>query len=37
MVYMWFVKPGSMANPSNRFNEQVEMIHRQMRASAAAA
>ncbi len=37
MVYMWFVKPGSMANPSNRFNEQVEKIHRQMRASAAVA
>ena len=35
MVYMWFVKTESMANPSNRFNEQVEEIHRQMLTSAA--
>lgn len=32
MVYMWFVKTRSMADPSNRFNEQVERIHRQMNA-----
>lgn len=36
MVYMWFVDVASMANPANRFNAQVEAIHRQMRASAAA-
>jgi hypothetical protein len=30
MVYMWFVRAASMASPCNRFNEQVENIHRQM-------
>lgn len=30
MVYMWFVKIASMANPSNRFNERVEQVHRKM-------
>jgi len=36
MVYMWFVEVASMANPANRFNAQVEAIHRQMQAVAAA-
>lgn len=36
LVYMWFVNPGSMANPDNRFNSQVEAVHRQMQAAAAA-
>nr|NUR36860.1 hypothetical protein [Sphingomonas sp.] len=31
MVYMWFVKAASMANPDNRFNIRVEDIHRAMR------
>jgi hypothetical protein len=30
MVYMWFVSVASMANSSNRFNEQVEQVHREM-------
>jgi len=30
MVYMWFVRAASMANPDNRFNRRVEEIHRQM-------
>jgi len=37
LVYMWFVKATSMANPQNRFNVQVESIHRQMQARAAIA
>ena len=37
MVYMWFVKTGSMVNPSNRFNAQVEEIHRQMQTPPAQA
>lgn len=37
MVYMWFVDPSSMSNRSNRFNEQVERIHREMRGSEANA
>ena len=37
MVYMWFVKASSMANPANRFNERVEAIHREMQARARAA
>lgn len=28
MVYMWFVKAQSMANPDNRFNARVEQVHR---------
>ena len=36
MVYMWFVNVASMANPANRFNKQVEMMHRKMRKRAAA-
>jgi hypothetical protein len=35
-VYMWFVSFASMANPDNRFNHQVEAIHRDMGAKAAA-
>ena len=31
MVYMWFVNTSSMANPENRFNVQVEEVHREMR------
>jgi hypothetical protein len=31
MVYMWFVKAASMANPDNRFNLRVEDVHREMR------
>ena len=40
MVYMWFVRAASMADPDNRFNNRVEEIHRQMseqRATAPAA
>jgi hypothetical protein len=40
MVYMWFVRAASMANPNNRFNLQVEEVHRSMadrRLAAAAA
>jgi hypothetical protein len=36
-VYMWFVAFSSMANPAYRFNAQVEAIHREMQAQAAAA
>lgn len=36
LVYMWFVKIDSMANPENRFNRQVEQIHREMSGRAAA-
>jgi hypothetical protein len=34
---MWFVKVSSMANPSKRFNMQVEGLHQEMRAKSAAA
>lgn len=37
LVYMWFVKTSSMADPSRRFNERVEQLHRQMSDGAAAA
>lgn len=37
MVYMWFVKVSSMADPANRFNEQVEALHAQMQTTTAAA
>jgi hypothetical protein len=37
MVYMWFVDPASMSAPSNRFNEQVEQVHREMREKEADA
>lgn len=37
MVYMWFVDPASMFDPSNRFNEQVERIHREMNEKRADA
>ena len=37
MVYMWFVHVCSMANPANRFNNQVEALHQEMRAASAAA
>ena len=37
MVYMWFVKPASMANPSNRFNKRVERLHQSMSGNAATA
>jgi hypothetical protein len=30
IVYMWFVRAASMANPANRFNVLVEQIHREM-------
>lgn len=30
MVYMWFVRPDSMANPAKRFNRRIEQLHRQM-------
>jgi hypothetical protein len=36
IVYMWFVKAASMADPANRFNAQVEAVHRRMRTPAAA-
>lgn len=37
MVYMWFVKSSSMANPANRFNNRVEVVHQEMQAQAKAA
>jgi hypothetical protein len=37
LVYMWFVEAMSMADPANRFNAQIEAVHRQMREKAAAA
>lgn len=37
LVYMWFVNVSSMANPANRFNEQVEELHRVMQTTPAAA
>jgi hypothetical protein len=37
MVYMWFVDPASMSDPSNRFNEQVERVHREMQEREATA
>ncbi len=36
IVYMWFVAVTSMANPDNRFNSQVEAVHRQMQRRSAA-
>jgi len=30
LVYMWFVRAASMANPENRFNRRVEAIHEEM-------
>ncbi|MCL6697307.1 hypothetical protein LZ496_00685 [Sphingomonas sp. NSE70-1] len=30
LVYMWFVKVNSMSDPGNRFNAQVEEVHREM-------
>jgi hypothetical protein len=36
MVYMWFVRPESMADPGNRFNIRVEQVHREMAIRAAA-
>lgn len=37
MVYMWFMRQSSMANPANRFNLRVEEVHRKMRDRQAAA
>lgn len=37
MVYMWFVRTASMATPDNRFNAQIETVHRQMQDRATAA
>jgi hypothetical protein len=34
---MWFVKVSTMAEPNRRFNKQVEAVHREMQAKAAAA
>ncbi|HET6535580.1 MAG TPA: hypothetical protein VFG41_05300 [Sphingomicrobium sp.] len=36
LVYMWFVRKESMANPENRFNRRVEAIHQEMAKLAAA-
>jgi hypothetical protein len=36
MVYMWFVRASSMANPENRFNARLEKLHREMSEAAAA-
>lgn len=36
LVYMWFVRTQSMANPDNRFNLQVERMHQKMLGKAAA-
>lgn len=35
MVYMWFVRASSMANPNNRFNARVDQVHREMQGAAA--
>jgi hypothetical protein len=37
LVYMWFVKVASMANPANRFNQQVDAVHEQMGLRGEAA
>jgi hypothetical protein len=39
LVYMWFVRAASMADPANRFNAVVEEVHRSMseQGNAAAA
>jgi hypothetical protein len=37
MVYMWFVKAASMANPDNRFNLRVDEVHRSMAKQSATA
>lgn len=37
MVYMWFMRASCMADPRNRFNLQVEEVHRQMREHRVAA
>lgn len=37
MVYMWFVRTRSMADPDNRFNAQVEQVHRDMFEKKSAA
>lgn len=36
LVYMWFVRAASMANPENRYNRRVERIHQEMAKAAAA-
>ena len=36
LVYMWFVRAASMANPENRFNRRVEAIHKEMAKAEAA-
>jgi hypothetical protein len=36
MVYMWFVRNESMADPENRFNRRVEAVHQEMQGKAAA-
>jgi len=36
LVYMWFLRAASMANPENRFNRRVEAIHQEMAKAAAA-
>ncbi|HEY8591998.1 MAG TPA: hypothetical protein VIL42_03930 [Sphingomicrobium sp.] len=36
MVYMWFMRSKSMADPQNRFNAIVEDVHREMAEGAAA-
>lgn len=37
MVYMWFVKSGSMASSDNRFNRRVDDLHREMSERAISA
>ena len=34
LVYMWFVRASSMADPENRFNRIVERVHQEMRSTA---
>ncbi len=31
LVYMWFMRAASMANPDKRFNAQIEQLHAEMR------
>ncbi|GAA4741964.1 hypothetical protein GCM10023264_03830 [Sphingomonas daechungensis] len=37
MVYMWFVRAASMADPENRFNASVERVHLEMQGSQSLA
>jgi len=36
MVYMWFVRNDSMADPEKRFNRRIQSVHEEMQGKAAA-